>query len=105
MSRWRIVCLVLLLAAAIPTLAAASIQNYHWMANIQAGGERSGDQHNHYYNDMIVNDQSFLTNIHEQTVCCGAKWSVNCIVVAGSATRARGTRFRTAKTVDLSATS
>jgi len=26
---------------------------------------------------MVVNNQGFLTNIHEETFCCGNKWIIN----------------------------
>jgi hypothetical protein len=68
----------LVLAAAIPANAIATIQTYHWMGNIPAHGSRVAlTQHNHYYNEMVVNNQGFATGLHEETNCCGWVWVVN----------------------------
>ena len=67
----------LLLAAVAPAQAAATLNIYHWMANIQGGGDRWGDQHNNYYNQMILNPggaQLYRTGLREYTFCCGWVW-------------------------------
>ena len=67
----------LALAAQVPSFAHAELYAYHWQSNIAAGGSEYGERHNHWYNEMIVNNQGFLTNIHESTFCCGNKWAMN----------------------------
>jgi hypothetical protein len=76
-GRLCIVAALAVVTVLAPAHAEASIQVYWDHGNIPAGQSRYGVQHNHYYNEMIVNNQGFLTNIHEETYCCGWKWGLS----------------------------
>src|SRR4051812_3074180 len=74
------------------------------MANIGAGLSDGGDQHNHYYNEMVVNNQGFLTNIHEETFCCEINGSSMGLAPLRTATTRLISRFPGARTEGRSAT-